>query len=138
MLKSESVTETELVVLQCLWERGELTSGEVAELLYEEVSDPKRASAQKLLDRLVWKGCVNRDRSKRPHLFRATLSKDEFAGYRVQALADKLYGGSMCPMLTSLVQSKGVTKKDLAELRKIIDEVSPSSAAKRKAGKRKA
>jgi len=138
MLKSETVTETELMVLQCLWERGELTSGEVAELLYEEVSDPKRASAQKLLDRLVWKGCVKRDRSKRPHLFQATLSKDEFAGYRVQALADKLYGGSMCPMLTSLVQSKGVTKKDLAELRKIIDEVSPSGSAKRKAGKRKA
>lgn len=134
-MKSETVTETELLVLQHLWEHGELTSGQVAEALYEEVSDPKRASAQKLLERLVWKGCVKRDRSSRPHLFRATLSKDEFAGHRVQALADRLYDGSICPMLTSLVQSKGVTKKDLAELRRIIDQVSAPRSAKRKAGK---
>jgi predicted transcriptional regulator len=136
-LKSETVTETELAVLQCLWERGELSIGEVAELLYEEVTDPKRASAQKLLDRLVSKGCVKRDRSSRPHRYRATLSRDEFAGHRVQALADRLYGGSMCPMLTSLVQSKGITRKDLAELRNIIDQITPTASAKRKVAKRK-
>jgi predicted transcriptional regulator len=137
-VKSETVTETELLVLQYLWEHGELTSGQVAEALYEEVSDPKRASAQKLLDRLVWKGCVKRDRSSRPHRFRATLSRDEFAGHRVQALADRLYDGSICPMLTSLVQSKGVTRKDLAKLRRIIDEMSSTDSTKRTGGKRKA
>ena len=136
-LKSEAVTETELQVLQCLWQRGDATSNEVAEDLYDEVSDPKRASAQKLLDRLVWKGCVERDRSIRPYRFRATLSKDEFAGHRVQALADRLYNGSMCPMLTSLVQSKGITKKELAELRRIIDGMSPTDTSKQKSNKRK-
>ena len=134
-MKAETVTETELVVLQFLWERGELTSSEVAELLYEEVSDPKRASAQKLLDRLVWKGCVVRNRSGRPHRFRAALSRDEFAGHHVQALADKLYGGSMCPVLTSLVQSNAISKKDLAEIRELIDQM--SKPVQRKVSKRK-
>ncbi len=135
-MKAETVTETELAVLQFLWDRGELTSSEVAEALYEEVSDPKRSSAQKLLDRLVWKGCVVRDKSGRPHRFRAALSRDEFAGHHVQALADKLYGGSISPVLTSLVQSKGIKMKDLAEIRKLIDQMSQRS--QRKGSKRKA
>jgi hypothetical protein len=65
------------------------------------------------------------------------LSKDEFAGHRVQALADRLYDGSICPMLTSLVQSKGITTRELAELRETIDEMLPASPAKRKVRKRK-
>ena len=92
-------------------------------------------SAQKLLDRLVWKGCVERDRSSRPHMFRATVSRDEFAGYRIQALANKLYEGSISPVLTSLVQSKQVSKKELAEIRQLIDEL--SARPKRKSTKRK-
>ncbi len=135
-MKADTVTATELAVLQLLWEQGEVTSSEVAEALYEEVSDPKRASAQKLLDRLVWKGCVERDRSGRPHRFRAALSREEFASQHVQALADKLYGGSMCPVLTSLVQSKGISKKELVELRELIDQM--AKPAQRRVSKRKA
>jgi len=119
------VTETELAVLQGLWKRGELTSSEVAELLYDEVSNPKRSSAQKLLDRLIRKGCVKCVRSRRPHVFRAAVSREEFAGRRVQVLADKLYGGSLSPVLTSLVQSRRLSKKELAEIRELIDDLSP-------------
>lgn len=123
-MKTE-VTETELAVLQSLWEHGELTSSEVAEVLYDEVSDPKRSSAQKLLDRLVWKGCVERDRAQRPHRFRSLVSREEFTGHRVQALADKLYDGSISPVLTSLVQSQQLSKQEISELRQLIDDLSP-------------
>lgn len=123
-MKAE-ITESELMVLRCLWEEGESSSAQVAELVYDEVSDPKRASAQKLLDRLVWKGLAEQDRTRRPRLYRAVVSRDEFAGRRVQALADKLYDGSISPVLTSLVQSKQVSRKQLAEIRALIDRLAP-------------
>lgn len=130
-MKSE-VTETELAVLQFLWDGGPLTSSEVAEQLYDEVSDPKRSSAQKLLDRLIYKECVECDRSRRPQKYRAIISRDEFAGRRVQALADRLYEGSLTPVLTSLVQSSHVSKNELAKLRQLIDDLSPPARRKRK------
>ena len=135
-MKLEQVTETELSILQVIWERAEPTSREIAESLYEEVNDPKLSSVQKLLERLEAKGCIERDRGERAHRFRSLVSKDEFVEYRLQALADRLCEGSMAPLMSTLLNSKGISKREQTELRKLIDQLWPDKSSSSQRSKR--
>ena len=64
---------------------GEATSREITAAVHEEVTDPKMASVQKLIERLEAKGCVRRDRSERAHRFRPLVSHEQFLRSRLQA-----------------------------------------------------
>ena len=131
-MKLDQVTETELSILQTIRETGEPTSRGIAESLYDEVNDPKLSSVQKLLERLEVKGCIDRDRSERAHRFRALVSRDGFVEYRLQALADRLCDGSMAPLMSTLLLSKGISKRNQKELRQLIDRLWPDRRSSRK------
>jgi BlaI family transcriptional regulator, penicillinase repressor len=123
------ITDTELSILEILWERGEATTREIAAVVYEEVTDPKMASAQKLLERLESKGFVQRDRSQRAHRFRAAVSRDDFLRSRLQSLADRLCGGAMTSLVMTLLDPKGLSQREVDELRTMISRLRPSKSA---------
>lgn len=124
-MRTEPITETELAILQILWDRGETTSREIAAALYEEATDPKVSSVQKLIERLESKGFVERDRSERAHRFRALVSRDQFLQHRLQAMADRLCDGSLTPLLTALVDAQQISKPDRQKLLALIDKLWP-------------
>ena len=115
--------DAELAVLQALWEQGPATIRQLTDQLYPKGTEAHYATVQKLLDRLEAKGCVARDRSGWAHVFRATLGRDELIGRRLEAVAEKLCGGSLTPLLTNLVRSKRLTARERRELRKLMDEL---------------
>lgn len=125
------VTEAELALLQFLWSRPEATTRELAALLYRDTSDPKLASVQKLLERLEAKGCVDRDRHRRPHRFRAMVSSEHFLRTRLQELADRLCGGRLAPLVTTLLRSEGLSAAERSNLRTLVDELWPNPSGKR-------
>src|SRR5262245_18775444 len=102
----QELPDAELAVLQQLWEQGPATIRQLSDVLYPQGIDAHYATVQKLLERLEAKGCVDRDRSVHAHIFRATIDRDEIIGRRLQAIAEKLCGGSLTPLLTNLVRSK--------------------------------
>ncbi len=124
-MELDRITDAELSILQILWERGEATTREITIALYEEVTDPKMASAQKLLERLQAKGCVERDRSERAHRFRPLVTQEEFLHSRLQALADRLCDGALVPMVTTLLRSKQLSRGEREQLRKLIGDLWP-------------
>ncbi|MGA2255281.1 MAG: BlaI/MecI/CopY family transcriptional regulator [Thermoguttaceae bacterium] len=125
-MKLDQITNTELSILQVLWRRGEATSKDIADVLYEEVTAPKLASSQKLVERLEAKGCVQRDRSQRAHRYRPLVSQEEYLRNRLKSLADRLCDGAITPLVTALLRTKGLPRKQREELRKVIDDLWPS------------
>ncbi len=115
--------DAELAVLQTLWDRGPATIRQLADALYPEGTEAHYATVQKLLERLEAKNCVRRDRSSWAHVFHAILCRDDFIGQRLQAVAEKLCGGSLTPLLTTLVRSKQLSAKERREIRKLMDEL---------------
>jgi BlaI family transcriptional regulator, penicillinase repressor len=115
--------DAELAVVQSLWELGPATIRQLADALYPQGTDAHYATVQKLLDRLEAKGCVRRDRSALAHVFRATIDRDELIGRRLQAVAERLCGGSLTPLLTNLVRSKRLTPKERREMRRLMEEL---------------
>ena len=128
----QDVTAAELAVLRSLWERGRANIRQLTSELYPNISVSHYATVKKLLERLESKGCARRDRSKAVHVFEATIKREDLIGRRLRAVAESLCDGSMTPLLTHLVNSQGLTKKELRSLRSLINELDNSQTRQRK------
>ena len=117
------ITDAELSVLEVLWDDGPATIRRLTDVLYMPPSVAHYATVQKLLERLESKGCVVRDRSLAIHIFSAAISREVLIGRRLQAVAEKLCGGSLTPLMTNLVRSKRLTPKERREIRKLMEEL---------------
>ena len=119
----QDVTDAELAVLQALWDAGPATIRQLVERVYGQTNTSAYATVQKLLERLEGKGCVGRDRSGAVHVFRAVVDRDQLIGRRLRAVADSLCGGSLAPLLSHLVEGKGLSPDERRELRAMIDRL---------------
>ena len=118
----QDVTETELAILQVLWDQGAATRPQITAAVYPEGGPAQYATVQKLLERLEAKGFVKSIRQKGKLSFTATLARDKFLDRRLQSLAEKVCGGSLTPLLLTLVRSSNLTPAELDELRAVIEE----------------
>jgi predicted transcriptional regulator len=122
------VTDAELAVLQALWDRGEATIRQLTDELYPGGNSAHYATVQKLLERLQGKGHVERDRSGHAHRFRARTDRDALVGRRLRAMAEKLCGGMLAPLLTHLVRAETLSANERHELRALIDQLDRKTA----------
>lgn len=114
------VTDAELRVLHALWDLGASTIRRLTDHLYPGGGQSAYATVQKLLDRLEEAGCVARDRSAMTHVFVAAVSRDDFIGGQLRAVADRLCGGSVTPLLTHLLKTETLSDDQRKELRKLL------------------
>jgi predicted transcriptional regulator len=128
----QDVTDTELAILQLLWDRGTLTRRQITDLLYPGGGPAHYTTVQKLLERLEAKGHVTRDRSQEVLTFTAAIGREALISRRLLDVADKLCGGSLTPLLMNLVRAKPLTPRELDELRGLIEELRPPPNAKGK------
>src|SRR6476469_7982942 len=124
----QDVTEAELVVMQRLWDVGRASIRQLADGLYgTDAGAAQYATVQKQLERLEAKEFVSRDRSLYVHVFSPAIDRDELIGRRIRAMAEKLCGGSLVPILSHLARNKGLSRKERQALRELID--SPGATA---------
>ena len=127
----QDVTEAELAVMQRLWDAGRASIRQIADALYgPDAGAAQYATVQKQLERLEAKGFVARDRSLYVHVFSPTIDRDELIGRRIRAMAEKLCGGSLVPILSHLARSKGLSQKERQALREIIEAPRPDETGK--------
>ncbi|HWG41968.1 MAG TPA: BlaI/MecI/CopY family transcriptional regulator [Gemmataceae bacterium] len=119
----QDVTDTELTILQLLWDSGPATIRQLTDVLYPGGGTAQYGTVQKLLDRLESKNCVQRDRTPAAHTFAASIAREDLIGRRLQDMAEKLCGGSLTPLLTHLVRTKRLSARERQELRGLIDEL---------------
>ena len=129
---AEDVTDAQLAVLRELWDRGPSTIRQLAEALYHPVNEASYATVQKLLERLESRRHVTRDRAGHAHVFTATTPLEAIVGLRMRAIAEKLTGGQMAPLLTHLVKAEALSDEERTELRQLIDEMDAKKPKPRK------
>lgn len=120
---AQDVTEAELELMRLLWERGRLSVRQLADLVFPAAANAAQyATVQKQLERLEAKQYVRRDRSLFVHIFSASVDRDELIGRRLRAMADKLCGGSLTPILSNLAQNDALTGPQRRALRELIEQ----------------
>lgn len=124
MNKPVRVTDAELAVLKLLWARGPLTAKAITEAIYPDGAESEFAAVHSFLQRLERKGLVARDRSAFVHVFSPTASRAGVLGQELETLAERLGGDSIVPLIMQLIEQKRLSRKEAAEIRKMLDKYS--------------
>jgi len=120
------VSDAELQVLKVLWEQGSGTVREVAAALERQRRHGKPwayTTILTLLTRLRSKGYVAHDRGNVAHVFRAAVSRQALLGQGLAELADRMCDGTSSPLVHALVESRRLSPEDVAQLRRMLDEL---------------
>jgi BlaI family transcriptional regulator, penicillinase repressor len=120
----EEVTDAELSVLEVLWNQPEgVPIREIVLALYGRHEHSLHGGGKSFLDRLLEKKLVRVDKGGFAHLFFAEVTREEFVGRHLKRLAESHFGGSLAPLLLSLVEQAKLSRADRAAIEKIIDKM---------------
>ena len=119
----KDVTETEFAILSVLWDHGPTTVRGIVEAMYQEHTHSLHASVKSLLERLAGKDFVVCQRHGGAHFFSATVDREAFVAQQLQLLADSNFGGSLTPLLSTLVDNVKLSQSDREAIRKIIEKI---------------
>ena len=114
-------TDAELEILTVLWSRGPSTVRAVHEVI------AKRRAAQyttvlKQLQIMDEKGLVQRDRAGRAHVYQPAQPREVTQEQLAGDLVDRAFAGSARSLLVGALSARKASKRDLAELRELLDE----------------
>lgn len=120
--KPVNVTDAELAVLKVLWARGPLSAKAITEVIYPAGAESEFAAVHSFLQRLERKELVERDRSAFVHVFSASATAADVLGQELKTLVERLGGDSIAPLVMQLISQKRLSKKEAAEIRKLLDK----------------
>src|SRR5580698_6949947 len=86
-------TDSELEILNILWEKGPSTVREVHEVL-EKNKDAGYTTTLKLMQIMHDKGLLKRDASNKSHVYTADVSQEKTQGHLVKRMIDNVFNGS--------------------------------------------
>ena len=116
------LSQPELEVMEELWKHGRLAIREIQES-FPEPDRPPYTSIQTIVYRLEEKGAVRRVRKiGNAHIFEAAVSRQEVSGRFIDDLLS-LFGGRAQTVMAHLVESGKLTRADIRETEKLIDDL---------------
>jgi BlaI family transcriptional regulator, penicillinase repressor len=110
-------TESELEILNILWQKGDATVREV----HEELAKSKEVgytTTLKLMQIMHEKGIVKRDESMRTHIYQPAVNREKTQKHLLNKMIDSLFGGSSTQLVLQALGS-GEQKVSAEELEKI-------------------
>lgn len=119
------VSDAELEVLKVLWAAGPVTVRDVVAALRKQRRRLAYNTVLTLLSRLRDKGYVAADRRDTAHLFHPVVSREELIGSSLAAIADRIGDGTASPLVQALVRGQRFTTAEIAQLRRLLNELSP-------------
>jgi predicted transcriptional regulator len=129
-----TIPDAEWAVLQQLWDRGPATVRQLRDVLYPKGGASEYATVHKLLERLEAKGYVRRDRGAGVQVFRAAIDRDHLIGRQLEALVEKMCGGSLPLLLSTLIRGKRLTPAELRELLALVDSLEAKAKPRKERG----
>ena len=115
-------TDSELRILEVLWDRGACTVREV----HEALSRSRRTghtTVLKLMQIMAEKGSVVVDRSTRPQTYRAAEPRSRTQRSLVSDLLERAFSGSPGPLVLQALSAKRATPEELRQIRELLDRI---------------
>ncbi len=117
-----AISDAESVVMDVLWREHPLgAEGVVAALA--KTTDWQEATVKTLLNRLLKKRAIAAERDGRRYLYRPLLKRADYVHAESKGLLDRLFDGRVAPLVAHFSEQRKLSKKDIAELKRIIEEI---------------
>jgi BlaI family penicillinase repressor len=120
--KPQRPTDAELEILTVLWSRGASTVRDVYETLRQRRQSAQYSTVLKFMQIMSQKGLVRRDDTERAHVYEAAQSREWTQQQLAGDLLQRGFDWSMKNLMIGALSARKASKKELAELRKLLDE----------------
>lgn len=108
-------------ILQVLWDCGRATARQITDSMNE--SEPvAHSTVQTLLRQLEAKGAVGHEAEGRTFVFFPKLKEDKVKRTATRDLLERVFGGSVGGLVAHLLKNERLSKAELEELQRVIDE----------------
>lgn len=115
-------TESELEILNVLWEKGHATVKEVHERLSEHKTSGYTTTL-KLMQIMHEKGIAKRDDSCKTHIYHANISQEKTRQHLLRKMVQSLYGGSTKQLVMQALGNKATTKEEIEEIIQFLEKM---------------
>ena len=113
--EKDTLTKLELQIMQVIWRQGASNVGAVQAGLEQQLA---YTTVQTMLNILARKGKLKRKLRVRAYEYSATVTEARASGHALRDLVDRMFGGSSEELVMSLMKTRQIDARKIAELSK--------------------
>jgi BlaI family transcriptional regulator, penicillinase repressor len=117
-----SITDAESIVMEILWRQSPVPTEAVVTALEGE-QHWQEATIKTLLNRLLKKKAVRATKDGRRFLYSPVITRDEWLLSVSKGLLDRLFAGRVAPLAAHFSRHGKLSKRDIADLKRLIAEI---------------
>jgi BlaI family penicillinase repressor len=122
MKRVPRISETEWEVMKVLWAKAPRSAGEIIETLTSTDPTWHPRTIKTFLTRLVGKKALGFRKEGRAYLYRPLVKETECVTAASDSFLERVFGGSLKPMLAHFVEQKRLSSEEIRELKNLLDE----------------
>ena len=119
-------TESELEILQLIWQNGPSTVRFINEK-QNELKEVGYTTTLKIMQIMAEKGILEVDKENRQHVYTPTLDENETKGNLLDGFLKKTFSGSAMKMVMQALGNHNPSKEELDEIKNLINEIEKKS-----------
>ena len=116
------ISEAESVVMDVLWLRSPLAAEDIVMALADS-REWQEPTIKTLLSRLLNKGAISAAKDGRRYLYAPVLQRDAWVQGESESLLERVFGGRIAPLVAHFSEQRKLSRKDIADLRKLLEEL---------------
>ena len=121
MKRSPMISEAEWEVMKALWEKSPVSVNELTDRLAPAKKWHSK-TVRTMLNRLLRKGVVGNSVVGGVYRYYPALSKENCTRRATEHFIDRVFDGSLAPMIAQFVRRRPLTAEEKRELRKLLNE----------------
>jgi BlaI family penicillinase repressor len=120
MKKVPRISDTEWEVMKVVWAQAPCSAGQIIETLTRRDSTWHPKTVKAFLSRLVRKGALGFRKEGRAYLYRPVVKEEDCVDAASASFLERVFGGSLKPMLAHFVERKKLSEEEIRELRRVL------------------
>ncbi len=115
------ISESEWKIMKVLWKNSPSTANQVIDKLKND-TDWKPKTVKTLLNRLVKKKAIGYEVDKRTYHYFPLVNEDECIMAENKSFLERVHNGTLNLMIASFLKEEKLSKEEIEELKRILDE----------------
>ena len=115
------ISDAEFEVMKVVWEKSPITANEVVERL-EPCTDWQDKTVRTLINRLLKKAALSHEARGKVYYYSPAVTREDCQRRESESFLDRVFDGSLMPMLAYFAQSDKLSREDVEKLKDILDK----------------
>lgn len=122
MSKHVKPTDSELEILNILWEKGEGTVRDIHDVL-EQSKEAGYTTTLKLMQIMHEKGLLTRTASGKSHIYKPAISQTQTQGQIVKRMIDNVFNGSAMALVMQALGNHKASSEELKQIKEYLHQM---------------